>query len=506
MDPLPVLYVLSRLAGIAGLLLIFPLLLALFDGQGGSREIVAYLVPLAISGALFLLSRRVARTGRVDLRDSIQGFQCVVLGWLLFALIGALPFWISGALPQFVDAWFEAMSGFTTTGASVFTSVEEVPRDLLLWRAMTQFIGGLGIIALFVAVLPALGAGGVLLFRSEVSTSILQERLRPRIKETARILWMIYCGLCVLEFVALLVCGVPAFDSVCHSLATISTGGFSTQDISLAAYSPAAQWIVTLFMFLGATSFVLHGRALSGDLKAYLRSEEFRLFVAILTVAITLLTLIVMFTAAPIPPESISGPPSLDPATHDEAHFATAVRDSAFQVMSIMTSTGFASTDYDRWPDSARFLLILLMFIGGCAGSTAGGVKVFRLLLIFRTIASQIVTMISPSRIVTVRYGGDSVPRHALIAATVLLLLFLVLSVFGALALMLMGVHFEEALSGTVACLTCVGPALGDFGPTGNYAEVPAAGKVILAVLMLMGRLELYAVLVLLGSVRRRSR
>ena len=503
MDPFPVLFVLTRLAGLAGLLLVIPLLTALFTTHGGPRELLGYSVPLAISAVLFVWSRRIARTGRVQISAPSQGFQCVVFGWLLFSVIGALPFWISGALPHFVDAWFESISGFTTTGASVFSSVEEVPHGLLLWRSMTQFIGGLGIIALFVAVLPALSAGGVLLFRSEVTASVLEDRLRPRIKETARILWNIYAALCVLEFLALLGCGLPAFDAVCHALTTVSTGGFSTQNLSFAAYGAPAQWVAIVFMFLGATSFVLHGKALQGDLRGYWRSSEFRLYVVILLVAIAFLTVLVMVTAAPLPTDASPAPRSLDPALHDEDHFSTALRDAAFQVTSIMSSTGFASTDYDQWHDAGRFLLIVLMLIGGCSGSTAGGVKVFRILLVFRTILAQIATLLSPSRIVTVRFSGQAVPRDALLAATALVLLFLLLSIFGAIALMICGVQFEEAVSGTVACLTCVGPALGDLGPTGNFSGLPDAAKVILSLLMLMGRLELYAVLALAATLRR---
>ena len=496
---LPVLFVLARLAGLAGLLLVVPLKVALATGPGDARELLAYAVPLGVSVLLFLAS--VAMRGRVGaIRSPAQGFLCVVLGWLLFATVGALPYWISQALPSYVDAWFEAMSGFTSTGATVFASVEAESSALLPWRAMTQFIGGLGIIALFIAILPALGAGGVVLFRSEVTSSVLEDRLRPRIIETARILWMIYVGLTAANLVALLLCGVPLFDAVCYALTTVATGGFGTRDLSLAAFSPAAQWVTIVFMFLGGTSFLLHGRALQGDVKSYLRSDEFRLYVGLLVVATATITAVLMSTAQPV---LGTGDPSLDPAYHDTGSLSVALRDAAFQVTAIMTSAGHASADYDRWPDAARFLIVLLMLIGGCAGSTAGGAKVFRFLLVFRAIGRQMIMLLSPSRVVSVRVDGNAVPRDVLLAVSSLLLLFGLIGAAGTLVLLFLGVPLEEALSGTIACLFCIGPALGDVGPAGNYGGLPAAAKLVLSVLMLMGRLELYAVLVLLARARR---
>ena len=497
---LPVLLVLARLAGLAGLLLIVPLMIAISSGPGDSRELSAYAIPLGVSILLYLASRLFGRGISPQLRSPAQGFQCVVLGWLLFATIGALPYWISGVLPTFADAWFEAMSGFTTTGATVFQSVEAVPPALLLWRAMTQFIGGLGIIALFVAILPALGAGGVVLFRSEVTSSILEDRLRPRVVETARVLWRIYVVLTAAHLLALWLCDVPFFDAVCHSMTTVSTGGFSTRDLSLAAFSSEAQWVTIVFMFLGGTSFLLHGRALQSGIGSYVKSDEFRLYVGILLVAVLTLTVLLMSTAAPM---IGTGEPSLDPATHDEGTFSVAVRDAAFQATAIMTSTGYAQTDYNRWPDAARFMMILLMFVGGCAGSTSGGAKVFRFLLVYRTIARQTKMILSPSRVITVRYDGAAVPGDVLLAVSSIVLLFVLIALGGSLFLMFLNVPFEEALSGTVACVLCIGPALGDVGPAGNYSAMPAAAKIFLSVLMLMGRLELYAVLVLIARSRR---
>jgi len=476
----------------AGLLLLPSLAMELSNDALDVRQILAYVVPAVLSIGAYLLPRLRRDGERPQLKTPLQGFLCVVLGWVLFALIGAVPYWISGALPSFVDGVFESMSGFTTTGASVFTSVEAVPKALLLWRALTQFIGGLGIIALFVAVLPALGAGGVVLFRSEVASKVLEDRLRPRIQDTAKLLWYIYAGLSLAAFLALMLCGMSVFDAACHAMTSVSTGGFSTNDQSLGGYGAGAQWVVILFMFLGGTSFLLHGKAMRGDLKAYWRNEEFALYMCILLAAVGLMVILLMSTAAPVAPGA------------EPAGFWTSVRDSAFQVTSIMTCCGYASADYDRWPDAGRFLLVVLMLIGACSGSTAGGVKVFRFLLVFRAIGRQLSMLISPSRIVTVRFCAIPVPADALLAACMLLILFVLTTIFGGLVLMLLGVPMLEAVTGTLTCLSCCGPGLGSVGPAGNFSEIPSLGKLVLSLVMLMGRLEFYAVLVLFASRRLR--
>ncbi|MBI4879515.1 MAG: TrkH family potassium uptake protein [Planctomycetes bacterium] len=498
---LPVLLVLARLAGLAGLLLLAPLALEVAGGAASGRGVLGFALPAALCFALYAAARLGVRGEQPELSTPQQGFLCVGLGWLLFAAIGALPFWISGALDGLVDAFFESMSGFTTTGATVFASVERLPRAILLWRALTHFIGGLGIIALFVAVLPALGAGGVVLLRSEVAPALLEERLRPRIQDTAKVLWYVYAGLCLAECGALLCCGVPFFDALCHSMATISTGGFSTRDQSLGAFSPAAQWVVIAFMFIGGASFLLHAKAVQGDGRAYLRSDEFRLYAGILLVATALTTIATMATHEP-GAAATAGVSPLDPASHDYGSFLTALRHAAFQVTSIMTTTGFVTADYERWPDFVRLLLVALMFIGGCSASTAGGVKVFRYLLILRSARRQVATLLSPNRIVAVRLGGSNVPAETLLAAAMTFALFVLITGVSALVLLLLGVPLIEAASGTAACICCVGPALGVLGPAGNYADLPAVGKLLLSLVMLMGRLEIYAILVLMRLKR----
>lgn len=476
---LPVFLVAARLLGLLAPLLGLSLLVGLARGDAWDRVGPAFLAPATVCLLVSLPAWRIGARFQQRMDTPFQGFLAVVLGWLSFSLAGAFPYTLSGALPTYADAFFETMSGFTTTGASVFRTVESLPSSVLFWRSLTQFVGGLGIIALFVAVLPALGAGGVVLFKSEVARSVIAERLKPRIADTAKWLWCVYLGLVAAETLALLACGLDLFDAVCHAFTTLSTGGFSTRDGSLAAFGPAAQWTVVVFMFLGGVSFLVHGRAAFGDLGAYRRSDEVKAYSLIVVAASVVATLV------------------LDAGRGAERPILEDLRHAAFQVVSIMTTTGYASEDFDAWDDLLRFLLVLLMVVGGCSGSTAGGAKVFRLVLVFRALGREIQRLLFPSRVLAVRLDGEAVDEAAVRAAALLVLLFLLTAAAGSIVLLGLGVGLLEAVSGSFACVGCVGPALGSVGPTGNYADIPSGGKIVLSVLMLMGRLEIYSVLVL---------
>lgn len=495
--------VLSRLSLLSALLMVPSLLFALFGEGASTGQAVAFLIPMGVSVTSFLLTGLLFGRERPQLRESKDGFLCVVLAWAQFAVLGALPFWLSGHLPTFVDALFESTSGYATCGGSVFRTVETLPQGIQFWRAMTHFAGGLGIIALYVAILPALGAGGVVLFRSEVQSSLFEDRIRPRIQETAMALLLIYSGLVVAQTVLLwATAGMSLFDAAFHACATVSTGGFSTRDTSLAAFSPAAQWITALFMLLGATSFLLHGRALKGDFKAYLRSEEFRAFVVLVLTAIVIVTILVH--GRPVAGEPGSGEPHvLDPALRPR-DLASSIRDAVFQVVTCVTCTGFATADFERWPDACRFLLVMLMIVGGCTGSTSGGVKVSRVVVFVRTVGRELQQLLRPSRVVTVRFGQNAMPPDALIAVGTLILLYLFVVGIGAFLLTLLRVPATESLTGAIAAMGGVGPGLGSIGPAGNYADLAAGAKLVLCGLMLTGRLEIYAVLALFALLRRR--
>lgn len=495
--------VLSRLSLLSALLMVPSLVLALFGEGASTAQVVSFLIPMGISVASFLGITLWCGRERPQLRESKDGFLCVVLAWAQFAVLGALPFWLSGHLPNFVDALFESTSGYATSGGSVFRTVENLPQGIQFWRAMTHFAGGLGIIALYVAILPALGAGGVVLFRSEVQSSLFEDRIRPRIQETAMALLLIYSGLVVMQAALLwTIGGMSLFDATFHACATVSTGGFSTRDSSLAAFSPAAQWVTMLFMFLGATSFLLHGRALKGEFRAYVRSEEFRAYCVLIASAILIVLLVVHHRPVTGPMDG-GEPHVLDPSQRP-GDWGTSLRDSMFQVLTCATCTGFATSDFERWPDACRFLLVLLMIVGGCTGSTSGGVKVSRIVVFVRTVGRELQQLLRPSRVVTVRFGQNAMPPDALIAVGTLILLYVSVVGVGAFALTLLRVPATESLTGAIAAMGGVGPGLGSVGPAGNYADLAAGAKLVLCGLMLTGRLEIYAVLALFALLRRR--
>ncbi|PLX89921.1 MAG: potassium transporter, partial [Desulfuromonas sp.] len=337
--------------------LLLPIPCSLYHGDGAVPALfLSSLVSAACGGVLyhFCRSRR-----DLALRD---GFAVVTFGWTLFALFGALPFVFSGAIPSLIDAFFETMSGFTTTGSTILTDIEALPKSLLLWRSMTQWLGGMGIIVLSLAILPMLGVGGMQLFKAEVPGPTA-DRLKPRIQDTAKLLWGVYVLLTVAETILLMVAGMSFFDAANHAFTTMATGGFSTRNASVAGFESAAiDWIITLFMFLAGVNFSLHYLALRGRVMDYLRNEEFRFYLTLILAGTVLITLFNL--------------PSTYPSLLDNLRY------SAFQVVSIMTTTGFGTADYELWPVLCQYLLIFSMFIGGCAGSTGGGMKVARIMLL----------------------------------------------------------------------------------------------------------------------------
>jgi trk system potassium uptake protein TrkH len=437
--------------------------------------------PYALSGSIALvggwLVERAARTER-DIGPR-EGFLVVALAWLLVAGLGAMPFILLGILRP-LDAYFEAMSGFTTTGATVIAHVEGLPRALLLWRAFTQWLGGMGIIVLAVALLPKLGVGGSQLMDAEAPGPTL-ERLTPRIRETARLLWGIYVGLTALDVVLLVLVGrLSLFDAVAHAFTTLSTGGFSTKDSGFASFSPAAQWVTVLFMMLGGLNFALLYRAIGRrQPRALFMDTEARFYGALLLGA----------TLALLGSVGIG----LDNLRH-----------SAFQAVSIMTTTGYASTDFEQWPAAAKMILFVLMFLGGCAGSTAGSIKVIRTWLVFRFIVRETRNVIHPQAVLPIRVSGRVVSEEIVRAVAIFAILYVTIFALGSIVLMWdvarVGLNLEiiEAASAVAAALGNVGPGFGLVGPMGTYAQLPETSKILLVFLMWAGRLELFPVIVLL--------
>lgn len=412
--------------------------------------------------------------------NSREAYAVVSLSWLLASLFGAVPYLLSGTFMSFADAFFETMSGFTTTGASVLTDIERLPHGILFWRSLTHWLGGMGIIVLFVAVLSSLGVGGMQMFRAE-SPGPVAEKIKPRIRETAKILWYTYLTLTLAETLLLWVLGMPLFDALCHTFGTLATGGFSTKNASIGHYSsPLIHWVIIVFMFLSGANFALHYQAFRGrSLKAFWRNNEFRMYLYFVLLSIFL----------------ISG----DLLINNRHGLEKVLREASFQVVSIITTTGYATADFDKWPLLSQALLVTLMFVGGCAGSTGGSIKVGRLLVLLKQSYLELQRAIHPRAILNTKVDGKAFSQEILINIMQFFFIYIAIAAISIVFMAALGLDLVTAFTSVAATLGNVGPGLGGVGPTQNYYFVSAVGKYYLSLLMLLGRLELYTVLVLLA-------
>lgn len=428
-----------------------------------------------------------------------EGYIVVTFGWIFMSLSGCLPYIISGAIPSFTNAFFETMSGYTTTGASILNDIEAIPDGILFWRSTTHWIGGMGIIVLAIAILPLLGIGGMQLFAAE-APGPNADKLHPRITDTAKRLWLIYFAYTVVETILLKIAGMSFFDAVNHAMSTLSTGGFSTKNASLAYWNdnPAIQYIVILFMFLAGTNFVLSYFAFKGNLKRVWQDEEFKLYLSFI-LGFTILTAIVIIFWADISISSVNHPFVLGP-------YESAIRHGLFQVLAVITTTGFVTADYTMWAPFLTVIFFGLMFLGGSAGSTAGGIKVMRHMLTIRNGILEFKRTLHPNAILPVRYNGKAVPKEIIFNILAFFILYMLAWIIGACGLAALGLDFKTALGGAASSLGNVGPAFGDLSPVNNYDSLPAAGKWWCSFLMLIGRLELFTVLILLTPFFWRNR
>lgn len=406
-----------------------------------------------------------------------EGYIIVSFTWIITSLFGSLPYLISGAIPNFTDAFFETISGFTTTGASILNDIESVPKGILFWRSLTHWIGGMGIIVLSVAILPVLGIGGMQLFVAEMP-GIQPDKLHPRITQTAKRLWAIYVLLTIVEASLLMAGGMDLFDSLCHTFGTVATGGFSTQNNSIAGYSPFIQYVIIIFMILAGTNFTLHYFALHGRLRKVWQNEEFRKYIYLILLVTTILTVSLILLS--------------------DENLEKAFRDALFQVVSIITTTGYVSADYLLWPSLLWLIIFLLMFVGGSAGSTGGGIKVVRQLLLFKNSGMELKRLVHPHAIIPVKFNGKAVQQDIIYKVMAFFLIYVIIFAFGTLIMSFLGLDFESAIGAAAATLGNIGPGIGDVGPTANYAAISPGGKWFLTFLMLLGRLELFTVLIIL--------
>ncbi|MBN1650835.1 MAG: TrkH family potassium uptake protein [Bacteroidales bacterium] len=444
----------------------------LLDAKGGFWSLIVSAVITLIIG---LLGWRLT-FGVNKLVSKKEGYLVVAFSWILISFFGSLPFYLSGYFPSFTDAFFETISGFTTTGASILTNIESLPKGLLFWRSLTHWIGGMGIIVLSLAILPLLGIGGMQLFAAE-SPGPTFDKIHPKVKETAKRLWAIYVLFTFLEVAFLMLGKMPFFDAVCHAFATMATGGFSTQNASVEDYSAFIQYVIIVFMILAGTNFSLHYYLLVGRVKDIWKNDEYKFYLGI----IFFVTLII------------------STGLYFKMGFGVekAFRDGLFQVVSILTTTGFVTADYLIWPPILWFVLFLLFFIGGSAGSTGGGVKVTRVLLLLKNSLLELKRLVHPNAIIPVRLNGKPVQQNIVFVVMSFFLIYISIFAFGAIILVGLGLDFISAIGASASSLGNIGPALGSVGPIENYAHLPSIAKWFLSFLMLLGRLELFTVLII---------
>ncbi len=420
-----------------------------------------------------------------------EGYIIVTFGWLMLSLTGSLPYVFTGAIPDFTNAFFETISGYSTTGASILTDVESMPKGILIWRSATQWIGGMGIIVLTIAILPLLGIGGMQLFMAE-APGPSADKMHPRITETAKRLWLIYFSLTFTEFLLLKFAGMTWFDAINHAMATMSTGGFSTRNASLAHWNgvPLIQYIITAFMFIAGTNFILTYFALKGKVRKVFNSEEFKYyFIGLVGVTIVMTILIANFQD----PNLVTSIEHPKPWGENESAF----RHALFQVTSIFTTTGFVTADFTMWSSFATMLMFALFFIGGSAGSTSGGIKIVRHIIIIKNSFLEFKKLLHPNAILPVRYNGSGVQKSIVFRILAFFVLYMGIFIVGTIILTFFGLDFESSIGAAASSLGNIGPSIGTVGPVDNFAHLSIAAKWFCGFLMLIGRLELFTVLIL---------
>ena len=436
------------------------------------RLLSAFIITLLLGLILNFLTKN-QRQKEPSKRDSII---IVCLGWIIMGLVGTIPYIITETIPDFTNAFFESVSGFTTTGSSVLADIEALPKSIFLWRAETHWIGGMGIIVLVIAIMPFLNINGIYLYSSETSAAA-EEKISVRIRNTARNLWLVYIGLTVAEIIFLLIGKMSLFDAVCHAFATIATGGFSTKNASIAAFSPYIQYIVMIFMALSGINFALHVFALKGDVSKALKNEELRSYLSIILIVGIAITFILYLT--------------------HNVNFERAFRESFFQVISILTATGFATADYLQWPTQAILIIAILMLIGASAGSTGGGVKVIRHVVAFKKIKQSIREIISPNAIHLIRYN-DNVLEESYVSRIITYILFYYsILAFGTIIMIILGNDKSTSFGAVATCMAGIGPGFGSVGPASNFLHLHNASKYLLTFFMVIGRLELYSFIII---------
>jgi trk system potassium uptake protein TrkH len=443
-----------------------------YGGEGTAAFALSILVTAMVGIPLTYI-----KAGKHDMyaRD---GFAIVALGWILLSLFGSLPFIISGAIPSHIDAFFEASSGFTTTGASILTQIEGLPKGILFWRSFTHWVGGMGVIVLTLAILPSAGAGALQMMKAE-SPGPAPGKIVPKVAETAKILYRIYIAITILEIILLKMAGLPLFDSAIHTFGTVGTGGFSNMNFSVGGYNNlSVEIIITIFTFICGANFSLYYQMLKGDLRAPFKDEEFRFYSGVILLSIVLITI------------NLYGDVF--------ATIGESLRHSSFQVVTIISTTGFASTNFEEWGMFSKIILFMLMFIGGCAGSTGGAIKNIRFLLLFKVMKRELMQIIHPRAVYSIKIEGRAVDERTVSEVLGFFFMYMVIFIAAVLVISFDNLDWATTITSVAATLGNVGPGFGIVGAEGNYSTLSDLSKLVLSACMIIGRLEIYPILLLI--------
>ncbi|MDZ7672764.1 MAG: potassium transporter TrkG [Halanaerobiales bacterium] len=471
-----VLKTLGQLLLVESIFLLTPLSISIYyNGDDLTAFLTAALVTAAVGFFLYLSNKK--SHGIVRYKES---FMIVALGWILVSFFGAIPFTLAGTFGSFVDSFFEAVSGFTTTGATVLTNIEAEPHGILFWRSLTHWLGGMGILVFTLALLPAIGFSSVSILKAE-SPGPSPTKLVPKITKTAQLLYIIYLFLTVMQIILLKIAGMSFFDSVTHTFATMGTGGFSPMNKSIGAYNiPSYEWIIFLFMILAGTNFSLYYDALLGKFKTLFMDKEFQFYISVIAIAIVLITINI---------------------TNSIDNLALSFRQASFQVTSIVSTTGFTTLDYSIWPDFSKMIIFLLMFFGGSAGSTGGAIKHIRIMILLKYIKRELHKLVHPQSVISIRIGDQAIPEDIVQNVISFVLMYILIFVGTSLVLLTQNLDILSSTSAVAATLGNVGPGFGIVGPANNYSSLTSFAKILLSFVMIFGRLEIYTILIIFTPI-----
>lgn len=469
-----VIKVLGNILSLEALVMIPSLLVALYYRQSDRMAFIISIVLITIIG--YVMSKKSVNSKKIRAKE---GLAIVTLGWILVSFFGSLPFVISRSIPSLIDAFFETVSGLTTTGSTLINNVEILPKGILFWRSFTHWIGGMGILVFTLAILPTLGVGGFQIFKAE-SPGPVKDRIAPKIKDTAKILYITYVSITIIEVILLMLGGMTLYESCLHTFGTVGTGGFSSRNSSIGAFdSTYIHIVISIFMILSGVNFSLYFALYKGRWRETLKNKELRFYIGLIFVTTILIALNLNFTSY--------------------KNMGLALRDALFQTSSIITTTGYATADFNQWPTFSKSILFLLIFIGGCAGSTSGGMKNIRIVVLLKLVKRQITKTFHPRAMIPVKLDGKTIPSDTIASITSFFILYIFIFIIGTIVISLQGIGLESAASAAATTLGNVGPGFDFIGPTHTFSEFSKFNKLFMSFLMLLGRLEMFTILALIA-------